>query len=118
MNFSLQDVVINIPFHQLTFLTSLPKEPVYFEQTIDFIPEQWLEISTIIIIDRFEQLDKLNEKETAFRLIQDPNLIGLVICELHEVHIQEDVIDLFMQCQLSMIQLRDPALVSFFKKKK
>lgn len=118
MNHSLQDIVVNIPFHQLTFFTSLPNEPVYFDRTIDFIPEQWLETSTIIIIESFEEFDKLNEKETAFRLIQDPNLVGVVLCVPHDVYIQENVIEIFRQCHLLMIQIRDRNVVSVFKEKK
>ncbi|MEH7501821.1 helix-turn-helix domain-containing protein [Neobacillus drentensis] len=117
MNHSLQDILINLPLYQLTFLTSLPKEPVYFEKTIDFIPEQWLETPTIIILDNFEQWDKLNKKETTLRLIQDPKLIGLVLCEAGKVYIQEDVFHIFMQCQLPIIQLHDSALISIFMKK-
>ncbi|WP_066249037.1 PucR family transcriptional regulator [Neobacillus drentensis] len=117
MNHSLQDKLLNIPLYQLTFLTSLPKEPVYFEKTIDFIPEKWLEAFTIIILENFEQWEKLNKKETTLRLIQDPKLIGLILCEPSKIHMQEDVIQLFMQCQFPIIQLHDSALVSVLKQK-
>lgn len=117
MDHSLQDLLINIPLYQLTFLTSLPKEPVYFDRVIDFIPEQRLEAPTILILDHFEQWDQLNKKETTLRLIQDSKLIGLVLCDASTVHIQEDVLKLIMQCQLPIIQLHNSALISIFKQR-
>lgn len=118
MNYSLQDILINIPLYQLTFLTSLPKEPIYFEKTIDYIPEQQLETSTIIILEDLDQIEKLNNKEIALGLIQDSNWVGLILCGQDEGYLQEDVCQLLTECKLSIIQLNDYSLISLLKQNK
>ena len=115
MNNSLQDVLFNIPLSQLTFFNSLPKEPVYYEATMDCVPQKWLERPTLIILEVLEEWNKLNNKEIMIRLIQDPNLVGLVVCTSTVVHIQEEIYDLFQQCNLPIIQVHDPSRKQVFQ---
>lgn len=116
MNISLQDLLFNIPLSQLTFFTSLPREPVHYETIVDCIPEEWLERPTLFLLN-LEEWNKFEDKEKTIRLIQDPNIVGIVICDPIEVHIQEELYALFLQCQLPIIQLHDSSLVSVFQQK-
>lgn len=115
MKKSLQDLLLYIPLSQLTFITSLPKEPVHYETIIDFIPGQWLERPTLIILKNFEEWNKLNEKELTIRLIQDPNFVGMVICNTNSILIQEEICTLFLEFQLPIIQVHGPTLIHVFQ---
>lgn len=115
MHYCLQDVLLDIPLTQLSFLTVLPKEIVQYEAIIDFIPDYSLEKPTLMILEHAEEWDKLNEKAKTIRLIQDPNFVGLILCGSKDVYIQEEVGTLFLECGLPMIQLYDSSRLSVFQ---
>lgn len=115
MNNSLQDVLFHIPLSQLSFFDVLPNEPIYYEATIDYFPETWLERPTLVIQENLEEWNKLNNKESMIRLIQDPNLVGVVLCTPTSIPIQEDIHSLFLQCQIPIIQVHDSSLKSVFQ---
>lgn len=115
MKDSLQERLLFIPLHQLTFLTSLPKKLVYFEATTAHVPDGWLKTPTLLIIQDDEQYTKLIEKTD--QIIQDPNFVGMVICMQTSPSIQAEIIALFEQCSLPMIQINDPASIQVFAQK-
>ncbi|WP_057773857.1 PucR family transcriptional regulator [Cytobacillus dafuensis] len=115
MKNSLQDLLIYIPLSQLTYITSLPKELVHYETILDNIPGQLLERPTLIILKNYDEWKKLNETEITIRLIQDPNLIGMVLCHPDPIIIQEEVFTHFLECQLPIIQVPDHSLIHVFQ---
>lgn len=115
MKDSLQDLLLFIPLYQLTFLTPLPKKPVYFESITDVVPVEWLKAPTLLIIQEGEQYKKLTKKGD--QLIQDSNFAGMIICLQTSEPIQDEMVALFEQCSLPMIQIDDQASLQVFSQK-
>jgi sugar diacid utilization regulator len=101
--------------YQLTYLTPLPKERVYYETIVSGITDQWFKDSSLLFIQTYEECMKLNEKDCVNQLIQDSNLMAIVICFRNHVPIQEDRLALFQECQLPIIQVDDSASLSVFQ---
>lgn len=118
MNHSLQERILTIPIHQLTFLTSLPKEAVHFENIIESIPETWLESKTILVLTLREEWEKLNEKEVVLRFVQDPNLMGVVLCATEPPDLHEEVYQFFKEMGLPLICVHDGRADTYFKEEK
>lgn len=114
MNASFQELLLSVPMYQLTFLTPLPKEKVYYETIVSGISDQWFEIPTLVAIQNNEECMKLNEKDRVSQMIQDSNLIAIVICNRKDVSIQKDSLTLFQQCQVPIIQVDDASTLSIF----
>lgn len=117
MKDSLQEVLLFIPLHQLTFLTPLPKNPIYYDSISEHIPNGWLGDATLLILHNEDEYKKLNEKNIANQLIQDSNLAGLVICIQDHFSIKENILTLFQQCLLPIIMIKDISLLHVFQQK-
>lgn len=117
MKESFQDLLFSIPMHQLAFLIPLPKKTLYYETVLFSIPKDWLKKPTLLIIQKSEELEKLNKMNSANQLIQDPNLTGIVLCTQNNRPVREDTLSLFQQCQLPVIQVEDPLLLKVFFQK-
>lgn len=114
MRAAFQDKLLSIPLYQLKFLTSMPKEPLYYEQIREELTDGWLEQPTLITVIQEEEWRKLNCKEVANQLIQDPNLVGIIVSLENFEPLLEDVYTLFCECQLPVIQVTDPASLTIF----
>jgi len=112
MKLLLQDVLFYIPLYQLTFLTPLPKENTYFETVSTTIPDQWFESPTLLLLDTAEECLKLSNKKFVNQLIQDSNLIGIILCHRHEIHIQEDCLLLLSECKVPLVIAEEPLSIS------
>lgn len=112
---SLQDQLFHIPFHQLTFLTSLPQEVIHFEAVCDQIPRVWLERSSLCVLHDRHEIDTLNTMETASRIIQDQNLTGIVICAKEPFFLHTEPLLLFEECGLPVIQILNGVAQRFFQ---
>lgn len=115
MKYSFQDLLLYIPFSQLTFLTSLPKELVYYESILDHVPEGAFERSTLMILENSDEWDKLTEKTTIIRLIQERNFMGLVICAPYAVGIPKEICELCQEFELPIVQIFDSSLKYIFQ---
>lgn len=114
MKDSFQDLLLYIPLCQLKFLTPLPKQRLFYETIDELLPHQWLEQPTIVTIIQDEEWRKLNNKDVANQLIQDPNLVGVVVCTQKAEPIQEDILALFYECGMPIIQVTEPASLNVF----
>lgn len=112
---SLQDILFQIPFHQLTFLTSLPQERINFATVCHQIPREWLEKPTLCVLDDVDEINQLNTMETASRIIQDQNLCGMVICSQVPFFLQTDPLLLFEGCGLPIIHISNEEARRFFQ---
>lgn len=118
MKASFQDLLLlSIPIYQLTFLTSLPRKLVYYETIASDISDQWFEEPTLLVIEKYEEWLKLNEKDWVNQLIQDSNLMAIVICLQNHVPIQEDCLALYQQCQIPIVQVADSSALAVFQEK-
>ncbi|MCQ6282024.1 CdaR family transcriptional regulator [Bacillus sp. EB600] len=117
MKTSFQDLLLSIPMYQLTFLTPLPKERVYYETIVSGISDQWFQDPTLLVIQNNEDCMKLDEKDRINQLIQDLNLIAIVICLRNHAPIQEDSLALYQQCQVPIIQVDDSSALSVFQER-
>ena len=117
MKTSFQDLLLSIPMYQLTFLTPLPKERVYYETIVSGISDQWFQDPTLLVIQNNEECMKLDEKDRVNQLIQDSNLMAIVICLRNHAPIQEDSLALFQQCQVPIIQIDDSSALSVFQER-
>lgn len=116
MKDSLQDILLAVPLHQVSYITPLPKDPIYYETTVQTIPDQWLEKPTLIILQNGEDLKKINDKQVTTQLIQDPNLVGLIILFHNNIPIQEEIHYIFLECQLPIIQVYDFLSIQLFQR--
>ena len=114
----LQDVLLYIPLYQLTFLTPFPKEETYFEAISSKIPDQWFESPTLLLLDNDEEYLKLSDLKVANQLIQDSNLIGIIICQQHEIVIGEDCLSLMYECKVPIVRIEESISISEFLKSK
>ncbi len=114
MKVSFQDLLLSIPMYQLTFLTPLPKEQLYYETIASAISNQWFESPTLLVIENDAECMKLNEKERVNQLIQDSNLRAIVICLRNLVPIHEDILSLLQQCQVPIIQADGSSALAVF----
>ncbi len=117
MKDSFQDLLLFIPFNQLKFPIPLPKDRLYFEKISEELPGEWLAEATLITIMQEEELERLNSKEVANQLIQDPNLIGIVICTPQPEPLGEEILALFLECQLPIVQVTNPMSLQVFYEK-
>lgn len=115
MKYSFQESILNIPFYQLSFLTHLPKEPISFEKIIEYVPETWLESRTVVVLSSRGEWEKLNEKGILLRFIQDPNLIGVVLCSLETPALSEEVYKLFQEIAIPLICVGDSSAATILK---
>ena len=113
MTVSLQDILVAIPFHQIRFLTPLPKEPIRFEIVTNKVPQQWLEQATLLIFKQMKEWGTLIEGEKLVQLLQDPNLAGLIICHAYPVFIKKEIHELCQQCGIPILQLFDSSYLSY-----
>lgn len=117
MKESFQELLFSIPIHELTFLTPLPKEQVYYKTIVFSIPEQWFVEPTLLMINNNEEFESLNSFETATRLIQDPNLTAIVLCIQSDILINDGILPLFQECQMPLIRVNNPSLLNMFFQK-
>ena len=113
-----QDILLYIPLYQLTFLTPLPKEKVYYETVLTTIPDHWFESPTLLVLDSDEECSKLSNKKYVNQLIQDSNLIGIIICHQHEILIQDDGLSLLCECKVPIVRVEETLSRSIFQPNK
>ena len=113
-----QDIFLYIPLHQLTFLTPLPKEKVYYETVLTTIPDHWFESPTLLLLDSDEECLKLNNKKYVNQLIQDSNLIGILICDPHDILNQDDGLSLLCECKVPIVRVEETLSRSIFQNNK
>lgn len=117
MKASFQELLLFIPMYQLTFITPLPKELIYYDTISEVIPNGLLEKPTLLIINSNDEYRKLNDVKVASQLIQDTHLIGIVLCIEDNQPFQEKVITLFRECQIPMIKVTDCTILPIFQQK-
>jgi sugar diacid utilization regulator len=117
MKDSLQELLLNVPLFQLKFLTPLPKQLLYFNSITQQIPNQLLENPTIVTITAGEELERLNSRSVANQLIQDPNLISIVVFAEDKALLKQEVLTLYEECKLPLIQIMDLASLNVFQYK-
>lgn len=119
MKVSLNEVLLSIPLYQLTFVTPFPKEDIFYEKVVTCISDDQFKVPTLLLIKKNEDWMKLNNKKIANKLIQDSYLYAIVICNKTNNPIQEDILALFWECQIPIIQIEDHSIVSdFFQESK
>lgn len=115
MNISLNDVLLSVPLYQLTFVTPFPNEEIFYEHVVTSIPDQWQDRPTLLIIETKDDWMKLNSNETANHLIQQSHLIAIIIYHQMNNPLQNDMLTLYQQCQIPIIQVKDyNALTNFY----
>lgn len=114
MKESFQDLLFNIPMHQLTFFVPLPKEPLYYKSVSFSLSEEWFLEPTLLIVQKSEDVLKLNDMNTTNQLVQDPNLIGIVYCIEDEQPFHKDILLLIQGCGLPLIRVAEPKSLSVF----
>lgn len=114
MKASINEVLQSIPLYQQTFITPFPKEELFYEQAITSIPEKWYNCSTLLIIDTKENLEKLNNKQTANLIIQNSYLCAVVILHKEKNPLQDDIVRFYEQCQVPMIQIKNRDTITRF----
>ncbi|MGG0720004.1 helix-turn-helix domain-containing protein [Robertmurraya massiliosenegalensis] len=105
MKGSIQHILLTTPMHHLSFFTSLPREELRYEKILEYIPVQWLQAPTLLMLKDMEEWDKINKRNIRERLLQDAHLVGIVLCSREKIIIQEETIQLFEECQLPVIQV-------------
>jgi sugar diacid utilization regulator len=118
MKESLQELLLHIPLYQLKFLTPLPTDPIYYDTVYECIPNEWLKTPTLLMFQEEETCLKLNEKDIANQLIQDPNLMGIVIINPNQIFINEEITLLFQRCLFPIIQVEEASSITFFQQTK
>ncbi|GHH99896.1 PucR family transcriptional regulator [Neobacillus kokaensis] len=117
MKVSLQDLLYCIPLYQLTFLTSLPKNQVYYDNIATSIEDKRFESPTLLVIQSSEECLKLNQKERAHQLIQDHHLMGIIIGIHTTIPILDEALSLFQQCRVPIIQVENASALTIFQQK-
>src|SRR5690554_7370673 len=107
MKVSLNDVLLQIPLFQLTFITPFPKEEIIYEQIVKDVSKEWLERPSLLLVQQREEMVKLNNREIANQLTQDPNLLAIVMCENGNIAIHQDILSLYEILQIPIIQISD-----------
>lgn len=118
MKVSFQELLQFIPLYQLTFVTPIPQELIYFQTIIKHVPENWLEEPTLLILDSTNECRKLSDMKVVNQLIQEPWLIGIVVCIHDDEPIQEKVITLFRECRMPIIEVADSTVLTIFQQGK
>lgn len=115
MKESLQELLLQIPMYQLTFLTPFPKEPIYYEEITSSIPKGWYEKPTLVIIQDEKECFKLNDKEIVNHFIQDGHLIGIIILLQGPMEINYDSLVLLTECQVPIVKIENATALSVFQ---
>lgn len=110
-------MLLSVPLYQLKFLTPLPKHLLYFEAIAQQIPEQMFDKPTLVTIIDDQEMSRLNSRDFASQLIQDPNLIGIIVSTADTEPLKEGTLTLFGECKLPLVQLTDPASLHVFHSK-
>ena len=118
MKNSLQELLSFVPLYQLKFLTPMPQKSIYYETTLETVPDKWLKTPTLLTLHHENEWLKLNDIEKTMPLIQDPNLVGLVICSQNSSPIQEEALTFFSECQFPVIQVEDASSLLLFQSEK
>lgn len=111
---SFQDKMVLIPLYQLKFLTPIPKEQIFYEAIEKEVPGSWLQARTLLTITSEEEWEKLNEREIVMRMVQDPNLVGIIVSLPKEPVLLEESQLLFYECQIPIIRLTNSAAIQLF----
>lgn len=114
MQSSINDVLLAIPLHELTFLTPFPKDEIYYEHVITSIPNTWPNQPTILIIETMEEWIKLNKKSTTIQLIQKSDLKAIIIYNKTVNPLQNEALALYLECQIPIIQVTNYDTIDSF----
>lgn len=111
---SFQDKLVSFPLYQLKFLTPIPRERIFYEEIVEEVPESWLQHRTLLTITHEEEWEKLNQRETVMRIIQDPNLVAIAVSLPKAPVLFEEIQLLFCECQIPIILLTDSTAIKSF----
>lgn len=112
---SFQEKLISVPFHQLTFHNQIPKELIYYDSVTEFSPLSSLQRPTLLTLVHVHSCHVLENKENVLQLVQDPYFIGLILCTDKPIVIEEEIIDIFTQCEIPVIQIENPIYLHIFQ---
>lgn len=110
-----QDKLIFIPFHQLTFHNRIPKELIFYQTIEEFTPDLSLEQPTLLTLFNVDSCYTLDDKEKVLQLVQNPNFVGLVLCTEKYIVIKEEIIAIFSQCEIPVIQIEKQSSLLVFQ---
>ncbi|MBB6446621.1 PucR family transcriptional regulator [Bacillus benzoevorans] len=102
-----QDMLLSIPLYQLTFLTPLPQEKLYYETVSTTIPDHWFESSTLLVLDSDEECSKLNNIKYVNQLIQDSNLVAIIICQEQNFLFDDHCLSLLSDCKVPVVRTEE-----------
>lgn len=105
MKDSIQHILLTTPIHQLSFFTSIPRKEISYERRLEAIPKHSLQVPTLLVLTDVKEWNKINDRNITEQLLQDPHLVGIVLCCLEKIVIDEDTIQLFEECQVPLIQV-------------
>lgn len=114
MKLSVNEVLMSIPLYQLTFLTPFPKEEIYYKKIVKSIPHIKEDEPTLLIIETKEDWLEFNNEKTANQLIQNANLQAVVIDNKMRNLVEDDVLTLYLQCQIPIIQVENKKMIAYF----
>ncbi|WP_203553066.1 helix-turn-helix domain-containing protein [Bacillus sp. B15-48] len=115
MKESLQDTLTWIPLHQISCLTSIPKEPIYYDFVLHQLPDEWVNRRFLCVLDHPDEWMKLNDQRASLQFIQDSNLVGIIFVSQTPVFIQEEICTLFEQFDLPIVQVNELEVSKLFQ---
>lgn len=107
MKNSFQEILLHIPLHHLTFMTPLPKNPVYYTRIKHEWPQDWLKSPSLLVFEKYEEFEKLHRKEFVLKIIQDSHLMGIVLCSQRKFSCSEEIGAIFRQCGIPLVHIHD-----------
>ncbi|WP_185806969.1 PucR family transcriptional regulator [Bacillus salinus] len=115
MTFSLQDRLLYIPLHQLTFLTPMPKEQIYYDSVSEYSQAESIKESSVLIFQDSGEQIKLYDHHVVTQLIKDPNVLGIVIYSKETISLQDDILALFCTNSIPILQVSELSSLLLFQ---
>lgn len=107
MGQSLQEILYYFPISHIEFLTKIGQEPIIFDQVHRQIPDTWAGNSAILVLHDEESLRFLYDLDTSLQLAQVPQLVGIIICVEFAITLEQEIMELFQECGIPIIQIHD-----------
>lgn len=115
MTLQMQEMMSFLPLHKLYFYTSFPKKLVYYDVVKMNLPNRLLQERTVCVVKDEEDFVHLNDWEYVLKIIQDPNMVGIVVSCQEPVSIHSEICNLFQQFQLPLIQIFESNVEHLFQ---
>lgn len=116
MKLSVNKALLSIPLYQLTFITPFPKEELYYNYIVKSISDIKQNHETLLIIDTKNEWEQFNNEKTAHQLIQNSDLSAIVISKKANNQLKEDVLSLYLECQIPIIHVADDKTIVYFER--